>query len=96
VVVCSPMSTSSRAPFKGVSSAARLHFRRRLSQEMRRLRNAGVPVVAFQPSSEDQEAMGLQAMDSARNSAVVHQAKATTLRRLEEGHHAHHLAMLAA
>ena len=63
---------------------------------MRKLRNAGIPVVAFQPSGEDQEAMGMQAMDPARNAAVVEQAKATTLRRLAEGRHAHHLALLAA
>ena len=96
VVVCSPMSTSSNARFRSVSYAARLHFRRRLTQEMRKLRNAGIPVVAFQPSSDDQAAMGMQAMDPARNAAVIRQAKATTLRRLAEGRHAHHLALLAA
>ena len=96
VLVSSPMSTSRNAPAFSLTAPARRHFRRRLTQEVRRLRRAGIPVVVFQPSAKDLAVMGTNAMDSARSPAVVAQASATTLRRLEQGRHADHLSLLPA
>ncbi len=96
VLVSSPMSTSRNAPLLARSQPVRRHFRLRLQQEVRRLRRRGIPVVVFQPSRDDQAAMGMKAMDRERNAAVVHAARATTLRRLELGRHADQMAMLAA
>jgi NTE family protein len=96
VLVSSPMSTSRNAPLLNLGQPARRHFRHRLRQEVRRLARRGIPVVVFQPSADDQAAMGLKAMDSERNAAVVHAARETTLRRLEHGRHADRLAVLAA
>jgi hypothetical protein len=90
------MSTSRNAPLLARSQPVRRHFRLRLQQEVRRLRRRGIPVVVFQPSRDDQAAMGMQAMDPERNAAVVRAARATTRRRLEHGRHADQLAMLAA
>jgi NTE family protein len=96
VLISSPMSTSRNAPLITWSQPARRAFRLRLQQEVRRLRRKGIPVVVFQPSAADQDAMGGKAMDEDRNAAVVHAARETTLRRLEHGRHAKRLAMLAA
>jgi NTE family protein len=96
VLVSSPMSTSRNARLLSKSLPVRHHFRVRLGQEVRRLRRRGIPVVVFQPSAADQAAMGGKAMDPERNGAVVRAARDTTLRRLEHGRHADHLAMLAA
>ncbi|MBJ7514159.1 MAG: hypothetical protein JHC94_07540, partial [Acidimicrobiia bacterium] len=76
--------------------AGRLHFRRRLAQEVRRLQLAGIPVVSFQPSTEDRNVMGeggLSAMSESKNAAVVEQVYATTLRRLARPEFARRLAV---
>jgi NTE family protein len=96
VLVSSPMSTSRNAPLVTRSQPVRRHFRLRLGQEVRRLRRAGIPVVVFQPSANDQAAMGGKAMDPERNAAVVRSARDTTRRRLEHGRHADVLSVLAA
>jgi NTE family protein len=96
VLVSSPMSTSRNAPLLTRSQPVRRHFRLRLQQEVRKLRRRGIPVVVFQPSRDDQAAMGMKAMDPERNGAVVHAARETTQRRLEHGRHAEQLALLAA
>lgn len=96
VLVLSPMSTSRNAPLVTRSQPARRHFRRRLAQEVRRLKRAGISVVVFQPSASDQHAMGSKAMDHERNAAVVDAAQETTRRRLEHGRYAEQLALLAA
>lgn len=96
VLVSSPMSTTWRRARVGVTDAARLHYRRRLNQELRGLVRRGVPVVAFEPSVEDRAVMGVNAMDPARGRAVVEQARATTRRRVREGRHADRLARLVA
>ena len=96
VIISSPMSTSRNAPLVTRSQPARRHFRFRLAQEVRRLKRAGLPVVVFQPSATDQEAMGGQAMDNERNAAVVAAVQETTRRRLELGRYAEQLALLAA
>jgi NTE family protein len=96
VLVLSPMSTSRNAPLITRSQPVRRHFRVRLGQEVRRLRRRGQTVVVFQPSAADQAAMGSKAMDPERNAAVARAARETTLRRLDRGRHADHLAILAA
>jgi NTE family protein len=96
VLVLSPMSTSRNAPLITRSQPVRRHFRVRLGQEVRRLRRRGLPVVVFQPSAVDQDAMGSKAMDPERNAAVARAAYETTLRRLEHGRYAERLAVLAA
>jgi NTE family protein len=96
VLVSSPMSTSRNASLLNLGQPARRHFRHRLAQEVRRLHRRGIPVVVFQPSAQDQAAMGGRAMDSERNAAVVRAARETTLRRIEHGRHADRLAVLAA
>lgn len=85
VIVSSPMSTSRGAPFSGIGHAARRHFRRRLGQEVRALHRAGIEVVVFQPSGEDQAVLGTNPMDQDSMPRVVEQAHATTLRRLADG-----------
>ena len=77
-----------------LSQPMRRHFRLRLGQEVRRLRKRGIPVVVFQPSGDDQAAMGGKAMDPERNATVVRATRETTLRRLVHGRHADRLAML--
>lgn len=96
VLISSPMSTSRNAPLMTLSQPMRRAFRARLQQEVRRLRRRGIPAVVFQPSAQDQGAMGGKAMDPERNAAVVRAARETTLRRLEKGRHADRLAVLAA
>jgi NTE family protein len=96
VIISSPMSTSRNAPLVTRSQPARRHFRHRLAQEVRRLKRAGIPVVVFQPSAADQEAMGGKAMAPERNAAVVAASRETTRRRLDEGKYAERLALLAA
>lgn len=85
VIVSSPMSSARGAPFTGIGHAARRHFRRRLGQEVRALARAGLRVVVFQPSGEDQAVMGANTMDQDRMARVAEQAHATTLRRLADG-----------
>jgi NTE family protein len=96
VIISSPMSTSGAAGRLSLSAAARRHFRFRLGLEVRRLRRLHVPVLVFQPSHADLAAMGGSAMDESRNARIVEQARATTLRRLEQDHRADRVALLAA
>ncbi|MFM7270405.1 MAG: patatin-like phospholipase family protein [Actinomycetes bacterium] len=94
VVVSSPMSVARSALSLDLRTAGRLHFRRRLATEVRRLRTAGIPVVAFQPSHDDRVAMGGDTMAEGRNAVVVDQAYATTLRRVARPEIARRLAAL--
>ncbi len=96
VIVSSPMSTARPAGLRSWRAPARRHFRFRLGLEVRKLRRAGVPTLVLQPSSADLAAMGGSAMDESRGAAVVAQAYATTLRRLEQAHRARQVALLAA
>lgn len=96
VVVSSPMSLARSAMRLEVRTAGRLHFRRRLAAEVRRLRTAGIPVVAFQPSHEDRLAMGADAMAEGRDAGVVDQVRATTRRRLARPEIARRLVALTA
>jgi len=95
-IVSSPMSVARASGVRSWADAARRHFRFRLALEVRRLRNAGVPTLVFQPSTDDLAAMGGAAMDETRNAHVVEQARTTTLRRLRADHRAERVALLAA
>jgi len=53
-----------------------------LDAEALRLRRHGVPVVAFQPTVDDAEVMGLNAMDPSRRGPVARQVRESTIRRL--------------
>jgi len=81
--VSSPMSQAGRfsrpAPDRLIRQASRLQ----LEREAARVRRGGTPVVAFQPTAEDQRVMGLNAMDQSRRAAVARQARASTLERLQ-------------
>ncbi|HXQ18980.1 MAG TPA: patatin-like phospholipase family protein [Acidimicrobiales bacterium] len=80
VVVSAPLG---RAGWQGLHGATRRAARLQLSLEVQRLRRSGVRVLAFQPTREDQLAMGRNAMDASRRAAVVRQARASTLARLD-------------
>lgn len=83
VIVSSPMSLAGQRMSR---SAAGLIMRRwstaLLHAEALRLRRRGVPVVAFQPTVEDVEVMGLNAMDPNRRGPVARQVRESTLRRI--------------
>ncbi len=49
---------------------------------MRAVRAAGTPVLVVEPTAEDLEVMGTNAMNPARRAAVARQARATTMQRL--------------
>lgn len=70
VIVSSPLSMF--RPMRGL-----------LRAEMRRLRDAGTPVVAFEPAGESLDAMGLNPMDMGRSARVVDAAYRTALRQIE-------------
>jgi len=84
VIISSPMSIADTAGLRKPSRALRGHFRARLGIERRKLRRAGIETRAFQPSEDDLQVMGSQAMDDERMVRVAQQARETTLRRLEE------------
>jgi NTE family protein len=81
VVVSSPMSVS-RAAGPRVDAGARWSLRWRLGLEARRVRRAGTPVVAFQPTPADVAVMGWNGMDPRRRRQVVLQAYDSASHRL--------------
>lgn len=95
VVVVSPMSIAGRGLRLAPDQPARRWARSRLDAEARRLRRAGTPVVAFQPTAEDAGVMAGNALDQAKRAPVARQARASTLRRLERPDMADRLAPLA-
>jgi NTE family protein len=89
VIVIAPMSRAGHRSFTGllagwsagnvfVSEASRAQ----LGFEALVVRRRGTPVVAFQPTAEDQKAMGLNLMDPRRRAQIVQQARTSTLKRL--------------
>ena len=82
VIVSSSMSASRGAPRPAPDLAARRLFRLYLTREAAVMRRRGVPVVAFQPSTDDRMVMGTNAMDPDRRGPVADQVFATTRRRL--------------
>lgn len=83
VVVSSPMSSAGRGVRLGVDLPMRRFSRAMLDAEAARVRLRGTPVIAFQPTAEDQRVMGLNAMDGGRRGAVAKGVRESTLRRLD-------------
>jgi NTE family protein len=82
VVVSSPMSRAGRRRFMG-STLVRELGRLELGIEVNRVRQRGTPVIAFQPTGDDQAVIGRDFMNPHRQAAIVGQARISTLRRLE-------------
>lgn len=82
VVVVSPMSIAGRGLRFAADQPARRWARSRLDAEARRLRRAGLPVLAFQPTAEDAAVMAGNALDPAKAAPVARQAHASTRARL--------------
>jgi NTE family protein len=90
VVVIAPMSRTGRRSIPGLLAGwssgnvvVREASRAQLGLEALVVRRRGTTVVAFQPTIEDQRAMGLNLMDPRRRAQVVHQARTSTLKRLD-------------
>jgi NTE family protein len=93
VLVSSPMSRQVRRPRLAVDQPMRGMAGALLDTEARRLRRRQ-PVLAFQPDPEVLEAMGANAMDPSRRSAIAAAARESTLRRLERADVAERVAVL--
>jgi NTE family protein len=83
VMVSSPMSVAGNRLRASVDMPARRLCRLYLAQEAARIRRGGVPVVAFQPTSDVLDTMGLNAMDPAKRAPVTRQARDSAFRKLE-------------
>jgi NTE family protein len=81
IIVSSPMSMTGRR-VQSPGSVVRRWSGVLLDAEALRLRRRGVPVVAFQPTTEDTAVMGDNGMDARRRSPVARQIYESTLRRL--------------
>jgi len=84
LVVSSPMSVSRTGIGRRLDLPVRMVFRATLAREVRAARRAGTPVLTLQPTDEDLQAMGLNAMDPRPWAQVVRSARASTRRRLED------------
>jgi NTE family protein len=93
VVVSAPMGRAGPGRAQG---AWRRVAAAQLAMEADVLRRRRVPVVAFQPTVEDQAVMGPDAMDADRRAPVVHQVRASTRARLRRPDLAARLARLTA
>lgn len=84
VVVSSPMSIAStggrRRP--AIDAPARRLCRLYLAREIARVRRLGIPVITFQPTPDDLEALGVNAMDPDRRGPVTRQARASATEKL--------------
>jgi NTE family protein len=96
VIVSSPMSVTGGGVRMAADQPARRWSAALLATEARRLRRAGVPVVAFQPTATDAAVMGVNAMDPSRRSAIARQAYESTHRRLAHADTRDRLAALFA
>jgi NTE family protein len=84
VIVSSPMSVTG-APLRlpRIDMPARRLSRAYLGGEVKRIREAGTPVLTFQPTLDDLRVMGMNAMDDDRRDAVDEQAYRSARSRLE-------------
>jgi NTE family protein len=96
VIVSSPMSVADNRLRPSIDQPARRLTRLYLGLEAARLRRAGTPVLAFQPTRADLAAMGLNAMDPARRSPVTRQARESAQQRLAHTDVQAHLEVLGA
>jgi len=83
VIVSSPMSVAGNRLRPSLDLPARRLCRFYLGQEVGRIRRRGVPVLAFQPTADDLNVMGMNAMDPSRRGPVTTQARESTLKKLE-------------
>ncbi len=74
VVVVSPMSATRSAQDRDLSSLNRGRHARALAGEVRRVREAGTPVLVLQPTRSDRAAMGDELMDPNRAAPTAEQA----------------------
>ncbi|MDQ1443829.1 MAG: hypothetical protein QOI20_293 [Acidimicrobiaceae bacterium] len=84
VVVSSPMSAAGRGLRLTLDAPLRRFCRAMLDAEAARVRGRGTPVIAFQPTGEDQRVMGVNAMDGGRRAAVALHMRESTRRRLDQ------------
>jgi NTE family protein len=82
VVVSSPMSIARGAARLAPDQPARRLARLALGREVSRVQRHGTPVLTFQPTRDDLEVMGFNAMDERRRSAVATQIRQSARRRL--------------
>ena len=94
VIVSSPMSMTGRRVSRSDASMIRRWSGALLDTEALRLRRRGIPVVAFQPTAEDVEVMGVNAMDPTRRGPVARHVHESTLRRLSRADTRSRLAVL--
>jgi NTE family protein len=83
IVVSSAMSTVPGVLRLGLDVPARLLWHWRLVQERQRVGLGGTPVVVFEPGAEEQQVMGLDAMNPRKRRAVAEVARAAVRRRFE-------------
>jgi NTE family protein len=83
VIVSSPMSAAGRSLRFAVDTPLRRYCRAMLDTEAARVRVRGTPVIAFQPTAEDQRVMGINAMDGGRRGAVAVHIRESTMLRLD-------------
>lgn len=81
VVVVSPMSADADALRWSVSTAARVYHARMLQRETDLVELSATPVVAFEPGTDDLEAMGRLSMDPTRRPLVAETARRTATAR---------------
>ena len=96
VVISSPMSIARTSPRFAPDQPARRLARFRLVREVARVRRAGIPVLAFQPTDADLRVMGLNAMDPSRRAEVTRQAVNSTRLRLARSHARERSSILAS
>ena len=95
VVVSCPMGATREAVAMGIDFPYRASVRARLSRELAKVRRAGSPVFAFQPTRKVRGAMGNNPMDPRRGAAVTGAAYESTLLLLREDDVRERIAALA-
>jgi NTE family protein len=96
VLVSSPMTLAGRRPVWSANALLRRSLRAQLAREAAQVRARGVALVAFQPSTDDLEVLGTDAMDPRRRAPVAEHIYAATLRRLESKELRERLALLGS
>ncbi len=95
VVVSSPMSMARNGVRLAPDQLARRLSLMALAREVRRIRRAGTPVLAFQPTGTVLDVMGWNAMDASRRADVTRRAYTSAARRLERPGARDRVALLA-
>jgi NTE family protein len=96
VVISSPMSVAHNRVRLAPDQPARRLSRFTLSREASRIRRGGTPVITFQPTPDDLEVMGLNAMDPSRVADVTRRVEASARDRLARSDAADRTAILRA